>query len=217
MKLRRNAGRHSEVLSHRLPLSCLLLIASCAGVGIVASSDPLTKLNDAQVLFSEKNRPVPAEKLIDEAVAIYQNKGDAHGLGNAYREYGDFLRSQAVANWESQYRRNGFFDRSITFDNRLDKAREFYGKALEAYSGAVPKLTENGRFDALTNVYFNMAWVHLALDQKQQACESFERTLEAYDQNMQHNPNAKPTFTPGFNSLPEALQSARQRAGCAAT
>jgi tetratricopeptide (TPR) repeat protein len=217
MKLRRNAARHSEVLLPWLPLSCLLLLASCAGVGIVASSDPLTKLNDAQVLFSQKNRPVPADKLINEAIAIYQSKDDAHGLGNAYREYGDFLRSQAVANWEPQYRRNGFFDRSVTFDNRLDKAREFYGKALEAYAGAVPQLTEKGRYDALTNIYFNMAWVHLALNQKQQACESFERTLKAYDQNMQHYPSANPIFTPGFNSLPEALQSARQRAGCAAT
>jgi tetratricopeptide (TPR) repeat protein len=216
MKRGTNAERPSEALSCCLSLSCLLLLASCAGVGVVASSDPLTKLNDAQILFLQKNRPVPADKLINEAIAIYRSQEDAHGLGNAYREYGDFLRSPAVADWEPQYRRSGFFNRSVTFDNRLDKAREFYGKALEAYTDAVPQLTEKRRYDTLTNLYFNMAWVHLALDQKRQACESFDQTLEAYAQNMAQSPNAKPVFEPGFSSLPEALQSARRRAGCVA-
>jgi tetratricopeptide (TPR) repeat protein len=192
-------------------------MGSCAGVGIVATSDPLTKLNDAQVLFMQKNRPVPADKLINEAIATYQSKDDAHGLGNAYREYADFLRSSAVVRWEPQYRRDGFFDRSVTFDNRLEKVREFYRTALESYTRAVPQLIEAGRYDALTNVYFNMAWVHLALEEKQLACEDFDRTLDAYLLNMQHNPTAKPIFTSGFNSLPESLQSARQRAGCPAT
>src|ERR1700722_6962385 len=197
MKLRKKAGGHSQALSRLFLLSCLLLMASCAGVGIVASSDPRTKLSDAQVLFSRKDRPVPADKLINEAIAIYEGTDDAHGLGNAYREYGDFLRSQAVANWEPQYRRNGFVDRSVTFDNRIDKAREFYGKSLAAYSDTVQRLTQERRYDALTNVYFNMTWVYLALDQKQQACESFEQTLKAYHQNIQHNPSAKPTYPPG--------------------
>jgi hypothetical protein len=76
-------------------------LSSCAGVGIVASPDPLVKLNDADYLFMRKNRPVPAEILIQEATVIYQERDDPHGLGNANREYGDFLRSQAVVNWET--------------------------------------------------------------------------------------------------------------------
>ena len=59
-------------------------MAACAGVGIVATSDPLAKLNDAEVLFSSKDRPIPAEKPIQEAMAIYQERDDPHGLGNAH-------------------------------------------------------------------------------------------------------------------------------------
>ncbi len=89
------------------------ILSACTGIGIVASSDPLVKLNDAEHLFMRENRPLPAERLIQEAMAIYQKRDDAHGLGNSNREYGDFLQSQAVINWEVAYRRNGFLDRSI--------------------------------------------------------------------------------------------------------
>ena len=193
-------------------VTCLL--PACAGVGIVAASDPLTKLNDAAVLFGQKDRPLPAERLILEAMSIYQNNNDPHGLGNAYREYAHLLTSPAVASRESLYRRDGFVDRSITFDNRLAKANDFYRKALEYYNQAVPQLRDSGRYDALTNVYFNMAWVHLALGEKDQACSDFDRTLQAYTENVQRTPSAKPSFPARFSSFPEALAYERQRAGC---
>src|ERR1700716_1726911 len=112
------------------------LLSGCAGVGIVSASDPSIKLNDAAVLFSSKNRPVPAEKLIQEALSIYQERDDPHGLGNAHREYGDLLKSSAVVSWEPSYRRSGFLDKSIIFDNRLAKASEHYAMALEYYRRA---------------------------------------------------------------------------------
>jgi hypothetical protein len=58
-------------------------------------------LNDAQILFQRKNRPVPAERLIRAAIALYQERDDPHGLGNANREYRDFIKSDAVINWQA--------------------------------------------------------------------------------------------------------------------
>src|SRR5260370_20406090 len=105
-------------MSARL-LAAAFLLSGCAGVGIVSTSDAGMKLNDAEVLFLRKNRPVPAEKLIQEALVIYQERDDPHGLGNAHREYGDLLKSAAVVSWEPSYRKSGgFLDKSITFDNR---------------------------------------------------------------------------------------------------
>ena len=121
-----------KVLTRSILPGWLLLISACAGVGIVSTGNPLAKLNDAEVLFQEKNRPVPAEKLIQEAIGIYQREDNAHGLGNAYREYGDLLRSSAVVRWEPQYRRYGFLDKSITFNSRLATiavAYQFWGDA----------------------------------------------------------------------------------------
>jgi tetratricopeptide (TPR) repeat protein len=205
-------GNH-EVKATLLALATVLLCA-CAGVGIVSTNDPLKKLNDAAVLFGQKDRPLPAERLIREAIAIYQHNNDAHGLGAGYREYADLLTSPAVAADEAVYRRDGFLDPSITFDNRLVKATEFRHKALEYYAQSAPELRSAGRFDALTNVYYNMALLHADLGEKQQACSDLESTLEAYQENLQHLPAAKPNFSARFATLPQELDHERQRLGC---
>jgi hypothetical protein len=129
-------------------VACLL--GTCADVS-AATNDPLAKLNDAAVLFGRQDRPLPAERLIFDALMICQNNGDSHGVASAYREYADFLRSSAVAKFEIYYRKRGFIE-SITFDNRFEKAREFLGKALENYERAAPELQKAERYDALTNV-----------------------------------------------------------------
>jgi tetratricopeptide (TPR) repeat protein len=194
-------------------LGVALLVSSCAGVGVVDSSNPLTKLNDAEYLFMNKNRPVPAETMILEAMAAYQKRDDPHGLGNSNREYGDFLTSQAVVNWERAYSRHGFFDRSVTYENRLEKAKEHYTKALEYYRLAETQELSAGKFDALTNVYYNMGWSNLALGSKVEACADFDRALQAYNDNMQQNPTAHPQGSK-LGTIPETLAAAKKRADC---
>jgi tetratricopeptide (TPR) repeat protein len=192
-------------------MTAAALLSACAGVGIVATSDPLVKLNDAEVLFSSKDRPMPAERLIQEAMAIYQERDDPHGLGNAHRAYGDLLKSPAVVSWEKIYRRDGFVDRSITFDSRLAKASEHYAKALEYYRRAEMQELATSKYDALTNVYYNMAWSHLALGAQDEACADFDRTLQAYSENMRRNTNAHPY---GGGTIPDAVARAKRQAGC---
>jgi tetratricopeptide (TPR) repeat protein len=197
-----------------LLLACVTLIGACTAVGVVSTGDPLTKLNDAAVLYGRKDRPLPAEKLIREAIAIYQREDDAHGLGIAYREYGDLLRSAAVINWESEYRRDGFLDRSINFDNRLEKANEFYRKALDSLELGAKQRESTGRYDALSNVYYNMAWAHLALGETSQVCEDFDHALGAYMENTRRNPAAKPMHSPAFGSAAEEIAYRKRQAGC---
>lgn len=86
--------------------------------------------------------------LIRQAIAIHEGKGDVHGLGHAHRTYGDLLRSAAIVNWEKVYRRDGFRDSSITFDNRLEKASDFYRKALTYYQRAETGHKQAGKYDA---------------------------------------------------------------------
>ncbi len=195
-------------------LCVLALLSSCAGFGIVATSDPLAKLNDAEDLFMRQARPLPAERLIREAIAIYQERDDPHGLANAHREYGDLLRSPAILKWETVYRRDGFQDKSITFDNRFEKASEFYRKALTYYGRAEQQQRQTETYDALTNVYFNMAWSHYRLDERDKACGYYDRAVEAYDENIRRNPSAKPYVPPGTGSFSEFIGAAKRRAGC---
>ena len=133
------------------------ILSGCAGFGIVATSDPGAKLNDAEDLFNRQERPLPAERLIREAIAVSQARDDPRELGNGYRDYGDLLTSPAIIKWEKVYRRDGFQDKSITFENRFEKASEFYRKALVSYRRAAERERNAGKYDVLTNVYFNMA------------------------------------------------------------
>lgn len=194
-------------------LFVVLLSAGCAGVGVVATSDPLTKLNDAEELFVGQDRPLIAERLIREAMAIYEKQGDSHGLGNAYREYADLLLSPSVSGkWQKFYRRNGFQDRTVTYENRTAKASEYYSKALEYYARAADQLRNANRYDSLTNVYFNMAYSYYRLDDRVKACGFYEETLGAYSENILRNPSAKP-FSPS-GTVVDSVAAMKKQAGC---
>jgi len=190
-------------------LSVLLILAGCTAAGVVATSNPLTKLNDAGDLFERQDRPLPAEKLIMEAIDIYQQRDDPHGLGNATREYGDLLRSPAVAKWEKVYRESGFRDPSVTFDNRFAKSSEYYLKAIGYYERAEKQHRETGRFDALTNVYLNMGQSYQKLDDRVKACGYYDKALEAYGENIKRNPTARP-----LGSVQDVVASVKRAARC---
>ena len=195
------------------PVACLLL-AGCAATPVEPNADPLTKLNNAELLFRQQDQPVLAEKLIREAIAIYGERDDAHGLGNAYREYADLLRSTAVAGrWEAYYREHGFQDRTVTYENRIAKSSEYYAKALRYYSRAEAQLQQAKKFGPLTNVYFNIATSYYQLGNKEKACAYFDRTLDAYEENVRRNPGARPYSPTG--SVPGLVNSLKKKAGCA--
>ena len=195
------------------PVACLLL-AGCAATPVEPNADPLTKLNNAELLFRQQDQPVPAEKLIREAMDIYKERDDAHGLGNAYREYADLLRSNAVSGrWAEYYREHGFQDRTVTYENRIAKSSEYYAKALRYYSRAEAQLQQAKKFGPLTNVYFNIATSYYQLGNKEKACAYFDRTLDAYEENVRRNPGARPYSPTG--SVPGLVNSLKKKAGCA--
>lgn len=190
------------------------LLAGCAGVGVVQSEDPMTKLNDAEALFQQQDRPLIAERLIFEAIDIYKQRADEHGLGLAYREYADLLRSSSVTGkWAVHYQKNGFYDKLTTFDSRLEKATEYYTKALGHFSNAEPKLIDEKRFDALTNLYFNTAYTQTRLNQKKEACLSYDKANSAYMENIRLSPSAQPRGN-SSGSVPELIQTKRKEIGC---
>ncbi len=125
-----------------------------------------------------QDRPYPAERLIREAISIYKEQNDSHGLGNANREYGDLLRSTTVVrhldiggnfygvNWDK-----------VTKENRIQKSSEYYSKAHDYYVIAEKQRRDEKRFDALTNVYYNMAWTFYKLNEKKDRAISFTKPL----------------------------------------
>jgi tetratricopeptide (TPR) repeat protein len=189
-------------------LTVLVQLAGCAGVGVVASSDPATKLSDASHLLTQQDRPLLAELLIREAMASYQSTGDAQGLGHAYRQYAEFLESPQVAS-EPYYRQKRFQDPTVTYDNRLVKSADYYSKAIAQYQMAEEPYRAASRFDQLTNVYYNMGLSYERLNDAVHACGFYEKALGAYKNNIQSNPSAKPR-----GNVEGTLAAAKQKPRC---
>jgi hypothetical protein len=69
-------------------LAIILLLSACEGVGIPATSDPYTKLAQAHTLWRDEGRVMQARRLVEQAIVIFNERGDKAGLAQAYWEYG---------------------------------------------------------------------------------------------------------------------------------
>lgn len=184
-------------------------LVGCSAVGVVASSDPNVKLQQAEALYNQELRPLPAEHLILEAIEIYQKQGNKLGLAEAYRQYGFLLISPAVVKWEPVIRsETGFADKSITYDNRYDKAAEFFQKSADYY-------VESGREDWASNVYNALASVQYHRGKTQEACSAFDQAIAMTRRYAASNPSAKLSPPPrGYNSFDEFLLARKKAAHC---
>lgn len=196
-----------------LPL-LLAGLTGCAAVGVVATSNPATKLNDAADLTFRQDRPLPAERLIFEAIQIYQADGNNQGLGWAYRSYAELLSSNAIVSGKESklYREGNFRDKSITFNNRLEKANEYYLMAIEYFKKAEAPLIKEDKYDALTNLYFNIATSYINLKDKDKGCAYYDKALDAYSENIKLNPTAIPYSPAG--TVSQRISSLKENAGC---
>jgi tetratricopeptide (TPR) repeat protein len=200
--------------AHLLTVSATVVLFGCAGIGVVQTSDPDAKLSDAYELFRRQDRPIIAERLIREAIDIYRQREDALGLAHSHRQYAELLRSDSVIHMEKFYRERGFQDKSITFENRISKSEEYLRRALEFYVRAEQQFQRAERFDALTNVYYNMAWSNYMLNNNEEACRLFDRSLEAHAENLRRNPDAQVNFPSSFASAADTLAAAKRTVRC---
>lgn len=181
-----------SILKGVFAFSSISMITGCAGFGVLESSDPMVKLNDAEHLFRVQDRPLIAERLIREAMEIYVKRDDPVGIGHANREYADLLLSPSVVSkWSNFYMKNGFLDKDVTYENRIEKSKEYYLKALSYYSRAALELAQVEKYDALTNVYFNMGWSFYRLNNLVDACQFYDKAIGANAEYLKRNPDTK--------------------------
>jgi tetratricopeptide (TPR) repeat protein len=201
-----------EVIMRALFLALLVcafsvILGGCAGVGLVAISDPAAKLREAGDLFDRQDRPLGAERLIREAIERYRKDNDQLGLANAYRTYGFFFRSSAIeGKWSRYYRENGFLDKSASFGAKYEKSIEYFEKARTIFA-------DYKRFDALTSVNLNIGFTYEVMGYREAACQAFDRSLENNRDNLQIS-KAKVVLPQGFATYEEFLAPHRERAGC---
>ena len=185
----------------------MLLLTGCAAMFVTASNNPHAKLADANALIGEQNRPLPAERLIREAIDIYQANNDQLGLADAYRMYAQFFRSDTVRRWQKYYRENGFMDKTVSVDNRYSKAIEYFEKARDIFA-------ENKKYDALTNVYLGMGWTYQEMKNQQAACAAFDKSLDSNREYEKASPNNKIQLPKQFPNYEAFVMANKKNSGC---
>ena len=195
-------------------LTLSALLNACAAFGVVSQSDPAVKLADAEVLFAKRDRPLPAERLIREAMAIYQERGDLDGLGDANRLYGDLLMSPAVSRMEKFYRRTGFLDRTVPFDDRFAKATEYLSASLGFYEKAEQKAREAGDHHRVALTTYDMGLTYHLLKDREKACRSLDESFVAYKEFFQRNPDAQSKGYPEAAKVEQTIAGVKKGVGC---
>jgi len=200
-------GKKLKIRTLCMACAAVLLLASCAAALVPKVDDPASKLKIAQDLFENHNRPLAAEPMIIDAIAIYKEKHDVAGLVEGQRVYGLFLRSAAVSGSKQHYLQYGFRDKEVSFDNRLSAALLYFERATAL-------AREAGLVDIIPNLYVNIALTHYAQGNKDATCTAFDESLHADDVRIQHDPQRKIILPREYASFREGVKDLKMKAGC---
>ncbi|WP_461535190.1 hypothetical protein [Spongorhabdus nitratireducens] len=184
-----------------------VILSGCAAMLVPETDDPEEKIVWAAELFDRQQRPLPAEKLILEAIQICKASKNYLCLGRAYSTYGFFFRSRSLTKWEKFYRDNGFLDKTATMDNRYLKSKEYFEASIENYN-------KTEKYDALTSAYLNLGFAYSILNDLESECAAYDKSLEYNRLNLKQNPGVKVFLPDNFSTYEEYLDSEKVRAGC---
>ena len=185
----------------------ILYLVGCAAMLVPETSNPIEKISWAYELFDNQGRPLPAERLIREAIEICEKDNDASCLGKAYVAYGFFFRSPSVEKHEKFYREHGFLDKKATYDTRLTRSKEMFERGISYY-------LKTNEYGALTNAYLNLGFAYYFLNDNDGECLPYAKSLEYNQKNIEVNPNAKVSLPAGVSSFTEYVTIQQKRAGC---
>lgn len=187
---------------------CHLMLASvlwgCSAALVPYAGTVPAKLDAANSLL-QMNRPLPAERLMVEAVDLAKKEQDTAGLADAYVQYGRFFLSPAVKGYARSYRQDGFMDKEAIFDRRAERARYYLELARETRrAGGIP---EYGQVDF---------WISAAYHQegdKANTCLALRRSLETHAQAQAARPSQVEVLE-GYATWEAFIAAFQKDAGC---
>lgn len=187
------------------------LLSGCAGVGIVETDDPYTKLSQAQQLTGS-GRAAQARRQLDEAIAIFQAKGDDLGLARTYRQYA-ILADMGGADPEVILFRTPNPNR-IPTQADIELANQYLLRSADL-------LTKQKKYDELSNIYLRLgggsallARNHGLSDRKAEACAYYDRALQAHRDAEAQQPGLVVELPRGVRSFSELIGRAKSGISC---
>jgi hypothetical protein len=175
-------------------------------MGVVATSDPRKELANALALF-DHGRPLPAERMIVDAIAQCERTGNNECLGEAYRVYGLFFQSAAVTEFKVQYQKYGFLDKSATWHTRYQASILYFRRAA-----AIAQDTDH--YDALSNIYYLTGRSFAHMHDIDRACVEMAHSLQAHEEFQRKIPDATVALAKGQVSFGDAISDQQRWMGC---
>lgn len=181
------------------------LISACSGVGIPATDDPYAKLSQAEQLYSGPGRAAQARRLLNEAIATFQEKGDDAGLAAANRQYG-FLARLGGARDDVILIRNSN-PTTVPPREDLDLSDDYFKRSADLFS-------RTNRPDMASNVYYNLGVNSYFRGDRAQTCAYMDKALNASRQAEAQRPGRAVDLPRSVRSFAELIGKAKAEAGC---
>lgn len=148
-----------------------LLLTGCSNIE-TKTTISYKKLDYAYRFLNQK-QPAKAEGLIQEALKEFQETKNLRGLSETYRMYGVFFISKSVEDSAQVFQRDGFLEKTATFDTRRQVAVYYFEKSRDL-------LVQNGDPRLLLpNVYHMLGDTNMKLGKRTEACEAFRAAQTA--------------------------------------
>lgn len=198
----------------RIVVSALALwLTACAGVGIVETNDPKVKLAQADYLFKEQGRVMQARRQLDEAIVLFEQRGDKLGLAYSYLLYG------LLARFDNPDPTNRVIYMSVRPRDALgythtpaqiDASDDYYRKARDYANEAQD-------FDLLASALYALGVNMKLRGEPLKACPFYDQSLTASREARRRQPDRKVSLPSGFSSMEEWLVQVKKDAGCPAS
>jgi hypothetical protein len=188
-----------------IPFVLAALVAACSGVGIVTTDDPYKKVSQAEELWQHQGRLMQARARLEEAIVLFEERGDKLGLGETYRQYGLLSRFDSP----NQDVVRIFWDKGTPKPSvgALDVSDRYLTRALALFE-------ETGRSDLVANTNFLLGGNQVARGTPALACPFYDRALAAFGEAEAKQPGLRVELPRGVSSFADGIARVKASAGC---
>ncbi|MGD9850993.1 MAG: hypothetical protein AB7T38_06985 [Nitrospirales bacterium] len=138
-----------------------------------------------------------------EALETFKEKNDEGGMAEAYHTFGNLYKNSGVSTPPNQ----GHLEGKFTFSERMELSKGYFEKAAQIYD-------HQHDFMGLTKSYFGIASVYGIQGEKFLACEWLEKSLEAYNNGVEKDPNARLPILGGWKDAREMIEAFKKKWSC---
>ena len=185
-----------------LAILLTIILSGCAGVGLMPTSDPNIKIQQAYRMIDE-DRALIAEDLIRQAMALYHESGNTEGMAEAYFTYGNLYKHPTYHNNSAAFEKFG------TYDGTYKKSIENYKEAIKQFESAG---SEIGVVKSLTSIgeAYNLK------NDKITSCLYYEKALARYHAGKESGAITKEPviYVHGAMNTGQIIEALMKRDGC---